>query len=219
MEEVRGVHLGGTLMQRTLWSRIQRGAQLVFLWLTVLLMLVGVGIFLALGGYFLLTAIGTPRDLPDQVMGVVIALCLIALSLALVGNFILIPLGDRAIERVGGILGRVAAVAFCAFWVTMASFLTYHAVIDRGTAMWQRAFYVLGGVGVAGAVLWAYLRPVMASWCRSLRAGGRACRAVPPQAGHLGHARCDDRAGCTRQLPREDAGGRPWNLVGPTAMR
>jgi hypothetical protein len=146
-------------MQRTLWSRIKRVGDFLFLLLLVLMGLFGLGIFVSLGGYYLLQAIGTPRDLPDQVIGVLMALCLIAISLAGAGFLILLPFGARAMERAGGVLGLLAAVAFCAFWITMAGFLTYHAVVDSDTAMWQRVFYVLAGAGMAGAVLWLFLRP------------------------------------------------------------
>jgi hypothetical protein len=134
-------------------------AQLVFVALWVLLTLFGVGIFLWVGSYYLLTAVGAPSDLPDQILGVVMAVSLIALCLAIVGYLALIPFGDRAFTRGVGVLGRVIAVTFCAFWVFMASFLSYHAVVDPGTPMWQRAFYVVAGWGLAGAVLWSVLRP------------------------------------------------------------
>jgi hypothetical protein len=145
-------------MRTTLWSRLKGGALLVFGVLCVLMLLLGIGIFLWFGAYSLLTSIGA-SDLAGQIFGIIFALCLIAVCLAGIGNFALIPFGDRVIKRGAGVLGGVIAVSFCAFWVTMASFLTYHAVVDTGTAMWQRVFYVVAGWGVTGYVAWALFRP------------------------------------------------------------
>jgi hypothetical protein len=120
-------------------------------------MLTGVGLT-ALSVGLLIYNLRAGRDLVDTVVPAIVSLCLVAFGLVIAASWPARILRESAGRWYATVAGVLLSAAYIAFLLSFAVFLFYHAAVDRGTPLYQSAFYVVVGLGAVGLAAWL-MRP------------------------------------------------------------